>query len=122
MTDDAPPSDDEVRWAYGVTDRWAGLLARQVMAEDDERLGLTDDQIAFMNSPEVERAQAICDRHRRASGFRGIDFDANRRLPKLDLADNEAEGLRNANSLTHPTSYPPDQANRRLRASIFWRG
>jgi hypothetical protein len=46
-----------------------------------------------MNSAEVARAQAICDRHPRARGIEPIDFETGRRLPKHDLADIEAEGL-----------------------------
>jgi hypothetical protein len=93
LASDAPPSDDEVRWAYKVNDRWAALLVRQIMAEDDETLALTDEQIAFMNSAEVVRAHAICGRYLRARGVGPIDFDANRRLPKHDLADIEAKQL-----------------------------
>jgi hypothetical protein len=93
MASDAPPSDDEVRWAYEVGDCWAALLGQQVMAEDNPRLALTDEQIAFMNGAEVARAQAICDRHRRASGIGPIDFEAGRRLPKHDLAEIEAQQL-----------------------------
>jgi hypothetical protein len=63
------------------------------MAEDDPRLALPDEQIAFMNSAEVARAIAICDRHCRACGAGRIDFEANRRLPKHDLAEMEADGL-----------------------------
>jgi hypothetical protein len=93
MASESPPSDHEVRWAYEVSDRWVGLLVRQMMAEDDARLALTEEQIAFVNGNEIARAQAICDRHRRACGIGPIDFDANRRLPKHDLADMEAKEL-----------------------------
>jgi hypothetical protein len=64
-----------------------------MMAENDTKLALTDEQIAFMNSPEVARAHAICSRHQRAYGAGRIDFEAGRRLPKHDLADMEAEQL-----------------------------
>ena len=93
MVSESPPSDDEVRWAYEVSDRLVALLARQVMAEKDPRFTLTDEQIAFMNSAEVARAHAICDRHWKACGVGPIDFEAGRRLPKHDLAEMEAEGL-----------------------------
>ena len=91
MADDSPPSDDEVRWAYEIGDRVAVMVVLRVMAEVDARFALTDEQIAFMNSAEVARAQAICDRHRRACGVRPIDFKTGRRLPKHDLAEMEAE-------------------------------
>jgi hypothetical protein len=68
-------------------------MAQQILAEDDARFALTDEQIAFMNSAEVARAQTICDRHRRACGIGPIDFETGRRLPKHDLADMEAEQL-----------------------------
>jgi hypothetical protein len=61
------------------------------MAEKDPRFTLTDEQIAFMNSAEVARAHAICDRHWKACGVGPIDFEAGRRLPKHDLANLEAE-------------------------------
>ena len=82
MVSESPPSDDEVRWAYEVSNGVAGLLVQQMMAEHDERLALNDEQMALLNSPEVARAHAICDRHRRASGIGPIDFEAGRRLPK----------------------------------------
>ena len=91
MVSESPPSDDEVRWAYEVSNGVAGLLVQQMMAEHDERLALNDEQMALLNSPEVARAHAICDRHRRASGIGPIDFEAGRRLPKHDLAEMEAE-------------------------------
>jgi hypothetical protein len=91
VVSDSPPNDDEVRWAYDISDHYAGLLVQEMMAEDDARLELTDEQIAFMNSAEVARARAICDRHQRACGVGPIDFDTGRRLPKHDLADMEAE-------------------------------
>ena len=94
MASESPPSDDEVRWAYEVSDCYAGLMIRQMMAENDKTLTpLTGEQIAFMNSAEVARAHAICDRHQRAYGVGRIDFEAGRRLPRHDLADMEAEGL-----------------------------
>jgi hypothetical protein len=65
---DSPSTDDEVRWAYEISDRAAGVLVQQMMAEYDDRLGLTDEQIAFMNSAEVAQAHAICDRHQKAWG------------------------------------------------------
>jgi hypothetical protein len=68
-------------------------MIRQMMAEDDENLAFTEEQIAFMNSPEVGRAHAICSRHRSACGIGPIDFEAGRRLPKHDLAEMEAERL-----------------------------
>jgi hypothetical protein len=90
MAADSPPSDDEVRWAYEVSN---SVAVQQVLAEVDARFALTDEQIAFIDSDEVARAQAICDRHRRACGVRSIDFEAGRRLPKHDLAEIEAERL-----------------------------
>jgi hypothetical protein len=90
MASESPPSDDEVRWAYEVSN---SVAVQQVLAEVNARFALTEEQIAFMNSAEVARAQAICDRRRRACGVGRIDFDANRRLPKHDLADMEAEQL-----------------------------
>ena len=90
MSSDSPPSDDEVRWAYEVSN---SVAVQQVLAEVDARFAPTDEQIAFMNSAEVVRAHAICGRYLRARGVGPIDFDANRRLPKHDLADIEAKQL-----------------------------
>ena len=88
VASDSLPSDDEVRWAYEVSN---SVAVQQVLAEVNARFALTEEQIAFMNSAEVARAQAICHRHRRACGVGPIDFEARRRLPKHDLADLEAE-------------------------------
>jgi hypothetical protein len=93
MASDSPPSDNEVRWAYEVTNRVADVAVLQVIADVDANFTLTDEQIAFMNSAEVARARAICDRHRRACGVGPIDLEAGRRLPKHDLAEIEAQQL-----------------------------
>src|SRR6516165_339861 len=90
MASESPPSDDEVRWAYEVSN---SVAVQQVLAEVDARFALTDEQIAFIDSDEVARAQAICDRHRKARGIGSIDFEANRRPPKHDVADMEAAQL-----------------------------
>jgi hypothetical protein len=91
MASNSPPTDDEVRWAYEVSNRVADVAILQVIADVDANFTLTDEQIAFMNSPEAARARAICDRHQKACGIGPIDLEAGRRLPKHDLADMEAE-------------------------------
>ena len=87
LVSESPPTDDEVRWAYEISNRLADVVVLQVIAEVDARFAPTDEQIAFMNSAEVARARAICDRHRKARGVGPIDLETGRRLPKHDLAE-----------------------------------
>jgi hypothetical protein len=75
-----------------------------MMAEVDARFTLTDEQIAFMNSAEVARAQAVCDRHQNACGVGPIDFETGRRLPKHDLANIEAQQLAAAKKSEQPAA------------------